>query len=309
MNAPSATDETPTAAAKPSPARDGSSPGRVVRAAREAAGLSLEALAAQTRLARGTLDALERDDFGTLNEPVYVKGYYRKCAKVLALSETELIAAYERLVGPKAPTAPTKLLLAGDRGLAKGGSGGGSWRWLWILVIAALIGGGAYWLRSNTAAGVAQKTSSTEPAPATLLPSAPPPVAEDPRPVAPSPSESTSAAPPPPTAATEPAPTPTPAAPTAQSATSPTSLAAASSDGALALAFRGTSWVRVEDADSKLLLSGVIQAGDRQVLHGKTPYSVFLGNAPGVTVDYDGKPFDVGSFTKQNATARFNVPQ
>ena len=68
-------------------------PGRVIRQARERARLGIEELASMTRLARSTLEALERDDFSTLTEAVYVRGYYRKCAKVLNLPEAELIAA------------------------------------------------------------------------------------------------------------------------------------------------------------------------------------------------------------------------
>ena len=63
--------------------------------------------------------ALERDDFAVLTEPVYVRGYYRKCAKVLSLPETELIGAYDRLLGPKTPPMPTKLLL-GNSGSTMG---------------------------------------------------------------------------------------------------------------------------------------------------------------------------------------------
>eukprot|EP01035_Chromulina_nebulosa_P066911 gene66911-91629_t len=86
-------------------------PGRMIRTARERASMSIEELAVQTRLARPTLEALESDDFSTLHEAVYVRGYYRKCAKVLKLPEAELIGAYDKLLGPKAPPLPTKLLL------------------------------------------------------------------------------------------------------------------------------------------------------------------------------------------------------
>ena len=86
-------------------------PGRLIRLARERARLGLPELAGLTKLAPATLEALERDDFSVLNEPVYVRGYYRKCAKALSMSEQELLSAYEKLVAPRAPAAPTKLLL------------------------------------------------------------------------------------------------------------------------------------------------------------------------------------------------------
>ena len=83
----------------PTSSRQG--PGRLVREARERARLSTEDLAAQIKLARVTLDAIERDDFAQLNEPVYVRGYYRKLAKVLPVTEAELISAYEAVAGQR----------------------------------------------------------------------------------------------------------------------------------------------------------------------------------------------------------------
>ena len=86
----------------------------MVRQAREKAMISLEDLAAQIKLSRPTLDAIERDDFAQLNEPVYVRGYYRKLAKVLPVDEADLLAAYARVAGHKEPPHPSKLILAGE---------------------------------------------------------------------------------------------------------------------------------------------------------------------------------------------------
>ncbi len=68
--------------------------------------------------------------------------------------------------------------------------------------------------------------------------------------------------------------------------------------------------MRIEDAGGKVLLAGVIQQGDRQVLSGKPPYSLFLGNAPGVAVSYHGKAVDLGQYTRaKDNTARLSVPE
>src|SRR3546814_1939496 len=88
------------------------SPGTMIREARQAQHLSVDDLAGQTKLARTTVEALERDDFGALLEPVYVRGYYRKCATVLGVDEKALIAAYSSRVAQRVPPAPTKLRLA-----------------------------------------------------------------------------------------------------------------------------------------------------------------------------------------------------
>ncbi len=96
--------------------------------------------------------------------------------------------------------------------------------------------------------------------------------------------------------------------PPAATAAAATSAPAAAAPGALSLGFKATSWVRVEDSSGKVLLSGVVQSGDHQVLVGKPPYSLFLGNAPGVSVEYRGEVVDLKPFTKSNDTARLSVP-
>ena len=103
---PASLDESVTPAAPAQEQRP--SPGAMIREARQRARLSLEDMAAHTKLARQTLDALERDDYQALLEPVYVRGYYRKCAKVLELSEKALLQAYEARVVQKMPEPPAK---------------------------------------------------------------------------------------------------------------------------------------------------------------------------------------------------------
>lgn len=304
-------------------------PGRVIRQARERARLGIEDLATQTRLARSTLEALERDDFSQLNEAVYVRGYYRKCAKVLNLPEAELIAAYDKLYAPKNAPMPTKLLI-GHSGSTMGTQpgGGGASSWTLIIVIAAMLGAGAWFLTQDTGETAATPVAlddatsaipAGEPLPATAFDSTPsatgPSLA-----VAGSlsdPAAAALAAPLAPTPGVELAPSttlananPEPSVPAADpvSAAAPASAVSASDPGALVLAFKSASWVRIEDADGRLLLSGTIQSGDRQVLKGRTPYSLFIGYAPGVTVEFDGKPFDLVPHIRQNSTARINLP-
>src|SRR5689334_1373687 len=88
------------------------SPGEAIRIARERAKLSVDELAARTRLSRAVLEALERDAFEQLLEPVYVRGYYRKVAKALDLAEQPLIAAYQSMYTPPPTIAPARLRLA-----------------------------------------------------------------------------------------------------------------------------------------------------------------------------------------------------
>lgn len=346
-------------------------PGRTIRQSRERARLSLEELAKETRLARATLEALERDDFSTLTEPVYVRGYYRKCAKVLNLSENELIASYDKLFAPKSQSIPTKLLLSNSDTMSPSGRRGGSRGMLATVVVVAVLTAAIWFVThdpSRFGFGDAAATGTTEVAasapaptpiplpppspiepsavtttsdggattatPATSTPaaslnldatltspsgtsstpqSAPQPGTQT-APPSVSPSTAGGASPAPATltpsttlAGNTTAAAPTPA-PTSAAVTIPAASGAAASSGPLVLSFKSSSWVRIEDADGRLLLSGTIQAGDRQQLSGRAPYALFLGYAPGVSVEYNGRPIDTTPFVRQNSTARISVP-
>lgn len=291
------------------------SPGRLIREARARVQMSLDELAAQTKLSRSTLEALERDDFKILRESVYVRGYYRKCCKSLTLSEDALIAAYQRLAGKSTQAAPSKLLLVSDGGELIGATRGGSMRWWLTLVVLVAILVAVYWfLHTRAPAVVAPATAPS--IPATITPG----VAPKSNPTTGSNGVSVigSAEPASGASVTTEAPVPQPDTETPQ-ASAPAaaavgqeaapSTAAAGSPQSLTLDFKDTSWVRIEDADGKMLLTGVIQAGATQVLTGKPPYSVFLGNAPGVAIEYQGRRIDLQPYVKDNSTARFSVPQ
>ncbi|MBV8061980.1 MAG: helix-turn-helix domain-containing protein [Nevskia sp.] len=325
----------PTAASPDASESTRQGPGRLIRLARERARLGLPELAGLTKLAPATLEALERDDFSVLNEPVYVRGYYRKCAKALSISEQELLAAYEKMVAPRTPQAPTKLLLGGSNtgsGLKKGRRRAAPPWWLWLVGLGALVGIAAFVLRENPGesrgeprpAQGAPATAPSAPAAAPAAPNTPPAGVTRPlstNELSTTPADAGLSQPPagpaaetPPVAAAPPAAS-APAAHSAPAASAPAAGSAATvpapaSGDALALEFKATSWVRVEDDNGKVLLSGVIQQGDRQTVSGKPPYSLFLGNAPGVAVSYRGKAVDLGPYTRaKDNTARLSVPE
>ncbi len=70
-------------------------PGALVRAAREASGLSLDDLAAATRIPVNQLRALEADDHEQLSGPLYVRSFLRACAEALDLDPHDLLAAHD----------------------------------------------------------------------------------------------------------------------------------------------------------------------------------------------------------------------
>jgi cytoskeleton protein RodZ len=267
-------------AAMPPPAADAPpSPGALLRQARERAGLGAEDLAGQLKLAKGTLEALERDDFAALSEPVYVRGYYRKIAKVLPVAENELINAYNaRLKPPQSTPAMRRLPLAG--GVAAGASRNARGPGIGLVIGAVILVGVLIALmtreppRRLAGAGPAAAPASTTPAaeaPAVAVPAAQPQPLEE-------------------TALPAPA-------------------AAASPPGQLVLELSEASYVRVDDSQGRTLKIGLVHAGERQALDGAPPYTVFLGNPHHVRVFLGGQPVDFSAhITPDINTARFTVP-
>ncbi len=78
---------------------DGLTPGEILREGRLAHDYTVEDLCAQTKLSHHTVEALEENDFQSLSQPVFARGYYRQCAKVLDLDIDRLMAAYTEIVG------------------------------------------------------------------------------------------------------------------------------------------------------------------------------------------------------------------
>jgi len=64
------------------------------------------------------------------------------------------------------------------------------------------------------------------------------------------------------------------------------------------LTFAGESWVQVKDGNGKLLLSRVNPPGSEQVLRGKPPYSLMIGNPGQVKLVYNNSSVDLSTFAK-----------
>lgn len=73
------------------------SPGRYIRDQRQRRGMSVEQLAIDTKIPRASIDALEEDQFAALPGPVFVKGFFRCCARSLGIdAEVVLSLLHER---------------------------------------------------------------------------------------------------------------------------------------------------------------------------------------------------------------------
>ena len=72
--------------------------GGLLKGLRETAGLSIEDMAAITKISKRYLRAIESDDFATLPAKVYIRGFVGQYARVLGLDSGRVSQSYLRLV-------------------------------------------------------------------------------------------------------------------------------------------------------------------------------------------------------------------
>lgn len=84
--------------------------------------------------------------------------------------------------------------------------------------------------------------------------------------------------------------------------------AVASSDlGNLYFKFTADSWVKVVDGKGVPLFEQLKKGGSEQMIVGKRPLSIVLGNASGVNLTYNDQEINIPSYKKQDGTARFTL--
>jgi cytoskeletal protein RodZ len=69
-------------------------------------GISLEQIAASTKIGVRTLDAIERGDFGKLPGGIYNTSYIRQYARAIDYDESAILEVYHRRMAGQASPAP-----------------------------------------------------------------------------------------------------------------------------------------------------------------------------------------------------------
>ncbi|WP_295625648.1 helix-turn-helix domain-containing protein [uncultured Nitrosomonas sp.] len=77
--------------------------------------------------------------------------------------------------------------------------------------------------------------------------------------------------------------------------------------GNLYFKFTSDSWVKVVDAKGASLFEQLMKSGSEQIVVGKRPLSIVIGNASGVNLTYNKKEVNISSYKKQDGTARFTL--
>lgn len=274
--------------------------GEQLRAAREAKGMSVSDVAKVLKLSVNQVVALEEDDWSSLPGNTIIRGFVRNYARLFKLDSEPLMSALSALAVPQSAKlelpagSNTTLPQIGKperRNFATVFSG------LLLVVLAVLIYffmPGDFWQsrlmalipgtkgpEASVAAVDAAKSNapSAQPAPvegaaAALAEPAAPPVS--------------------------PAAARAPAAPE-----SPKSPASDAGSG-LKLSFAQPSWVEIRDRSGQIIFSQLNPAGSQREIEGQPPFSLVVGNASNVTVQYKGQVVELSQRSKDDV-ARLNL--
>jgi cytoskeleton protein RodZ len=322
----------PSAAIDPRGVAGATSAGGRLREAREAAGLSVDAVAHQLKLAPRQITALEEDDWQHLPGRTFIRGFARNYARFLRLDPDAVLAllpAPETAPALGRPALRTDTRPMGEIPAMREPSRASPMRIVLPLALLAIVAMVAYyelsraalhvpdWLSTRIAAfdrhapkeaasttlpnpvsSPASSTASATQTPATGALALEPKVlgSEPGAPLAITHPDATST----PTPATMPATTSTTAetATTAPAGTATGAQPPASSEVSLVLAFRGSSWAEVKDANGRVVLQMTGGAGMTQTVNAVPPLEVALGNAPAVDVTFRGQPLDLAPYTR-----------
>jgi cytoskeletal protein RodZ len=230
----------------------------VLAASRQRAGLSVEDVAAATRIRSTLVRAIERDDFERCGGEVYARGHIRAIAHLVGADAERLVADFNRRYGqqpPRLTVAPISTLSEPVREVTRKATRAAP-RWpsvaiavlaliVVLLAVSWIVGRGDNPNTPAQAGGTAAPTadpSSTVPtsAPATTLP--------------------------------------------------PTTSAPALPPGVTVLVAvtDASSWVRVVSSQGAELYQGILSKGQTRQFHDATALSLRLGNSPVVALTVNG---------------------
>ena len=281
-------------------------PGELLREARERAGLTQDDIAGKLKLAPRQIAAIESGDWDSLPERTFTRGFMRSYARIVGLDPA--IVGLDR--SPSQPNTggelkPTPAAIGEIAMDIERNSRPMVARWAVPLLLIAVLAAGIVYFQWGDVLGIGgsgpAKSAATKPPAVTAPTEAPtptltPPLSSGSVITAPAANQANTVVTPP-TPAVDAAPTATPAAPAAL-------LAAVAGEKRITITFRGKSWTEVR-SKGDVIYSEASLPGTRE-FNGALPLSFIVGNASNVSVNIDGKPYDMSQITR-NDVARFRI--
>ena len=259
--------------------------GTALRTAREAQGLSIQDVGNHLRLMHRQIVAMETEDFASLGQPVFARGFVRNYARLLGLDHEALLQAMGGAIVEPVDIAQASPMVLPGPWFTSGWLIAG----LLALLVLTVVPIALYaWLTGDS------KEIALTPRAATVAPPVAPPVKLEPTVPVPVPEVPPAAdvagipAPLPPPVAVEPA------------------LTRARSE--LHFEFAEPAWVEIKDGAGQVLQRQKNNKGSNLTVFGKPPFSLVVGNAAQVRMTHNGRPLDLTPYTDGNV-ARFSLEE
>lgn len=279
------------------------SAGALLRAARQAQGLHIAALATTLKVPPRKLEALEADRYDEFQGTTFVRALAQAACRALKIDPTPVL---DRL--PDIDSGNLSQLERGlnapfrERGARRESSDIPGTSLAAIGVVALLlVGAGAFWLLPSGWRLPAVEPAASATDGGTVVEQVPVPA------VAPSPPSFQPAASSPPASAPPALPATVPPARPASAVVVPAATAPASAPaalpagaGVLQLRARAASWVEVVDGRSKVLLARTLSTGEVVGLDGVLPLRVKIGNVSGTELSFRGQQVDLADLNRDN---------
>jgi cytoskeleton protein RodZ len=304
--------------------------GTRLRAAREKKGLTLLQAAERMHVDSRILEWLEAENFAALGAPVYARGHLRHYAELVDESPTQLQALYVEATR-STPAQPDLTKIA--RAEPESDAGRLAVPAMVGLVAVAIIGTVWWFIQTGSSTHPVAQTqpqsqSTPQPAaadgsksadtaggtPGTPAPAPTPPARANTKPTTPGARSVVTNA-----LSSTSTPNNHAAHADAGAATGAVSVATSTSgatapppgprgkQGELTLKFNADSWAEVYDATGETLFNDVGAASSTHTVRGPAPLRVVLGNAAGVTLEFNGRPAVVPASTRPDGSARFSI--
>lgn len=268
----------------------GSTAGALLKAAREAQGLSLDSLATLLKVPAAKLEALEADRHAELPGLAFVRALAQSVCRQLRLDPAEVLQCLPQ------PQAISDALEEVNRGLAtpfrepklRGIPGAALLQRDWpewmrpsviasaVLVLVAL----AFWFAPKSLGGASAVMKPVAAASDALGEITVPVLAEAASAVLSGPSD--------------------PVVETVHSVPEEDSASVPAAAGAVVLRTTAESWIEVRDGQGASLLSRLVLPGETVGLDGPSPLRLKIGNAEGTRLSFRGQPVDLAAYTRDN---------
>jgi len=301
--------------------------GQKLKSLREARNLGALDVASKMHLDIRVINAIEDDDYHSLPDPIYIRGYIRSYSKLVGGDSDELVRLFEHNVGVQEPEIIPEIKFPSQS--SSSDKPVKAFTYLITLGLVVLL---IAWWQSNFVIDIHQDTEDTSinmelveqqlPIQASsYMPQIPQQIpielldidqftpetledmggdlvstddvdnADENNLLANTPEQEA--------AATEPAPMPA-------ATTSLSTLVQTDGPDLLKFSLTADSWIEITDVNNQKLFMDLARTGTTLDLRGTAPFDILLGFAQGVTLEFNGAPFDIAPYSRAGV-AKFRL--